>query len=233
VKRSFAAKDLVQLPQLGALGAEALARTLVQSAKAEPELSPALARGIKKIDGAWKALQKARIDRRSDALEPVIDRDRARREENAAWSSLQLWIRAWTTLAEDVGPKERKLAHDLERRLFHRGHNFSRRRFEVAWADAETLLEVIERDGTGRRIEELGGALFLESVKRAHRASSKALGMVAHAPRRIRRPPMVALRLAELRDRLREYVLHVSAHSTRNAKAEAQAQRLLSSLAER
>ena len=83
----------------------------------------------------------------------------------------------------------------------------------MAWAEAEERLEMIEKAKLAKEIDSLCGSLFLDAIRKAHRASGVVLGITKpKAARSTKATPPVTEVLAEFRTALRDYVVLIEGH---------------------
>jgi hypothetical protein len=204
--RSFGANDLVALPRLSASGAVALGQALLTVAKGKTHLPELIGQRLVALEAAHTAL----CDALGNQAQVLPDPQRARNADLATdqtWSAFHDWLIGWGKLR---GP-EAESARTMYSVLFPTKLKFTRLAYRLEWAEAEARLGRIAKEGFDRKIEQMGGSVFLEQLKAAHRAYGEALGITAEgqdaAAAGLREP------LDRFLSKLRAYVLAVAAYA--------------------
>ncbi len=206
--RSFTPFDLIQLPRLDAEETLALGRALVTEAKAAGPLAAALGEALDALDLASDALADALLRRRR-AADDRVDPEAARSADAAldnAWGALRDLLQARARLDD----AEAAAARALAARIFPDGLTFLNKPYRAEWADSETRLALIEREGLEPGLDALGGGAFLRALRRAHLAYGEALHVTAP---RGPSPEASELRGAfdEAHEALRAYLVQIAA----------------------
>jgi hypothetical protein len=213
--RSYSAQSLIALPTLSASQAVALATQLEThakghklSAEAEDALSDVSAarRELEKVNIAKVAAQKPTTNPEAVAADRVLDR---------AWGAAAELVSAWVRIDDK---KLSPLAKELEETLFAAGMGFLAARYEEEWAESASRLKIIEQEKLDGHFEKLGGAVFLATLKRAHSAYGKALGVTEVKEAPAAATPNVKQALDDVAAALREYVAKVSAMASKKKK---------------
>ncbi|APR82539.1 Hypothetical protein A7982_07888 [Minicystis rosea] len=130
----------------------------------------------------------------------------ADRRIDACWSALHDFLTAFGKLP-DVPAAEEALA--IKATIFPDGLKFILLTYELEWAESEARLQRIKAQGLDKRIEKLGGRIFLDALTDAHAAYGKVLGMTQVQPEGAATPPSVREALNAFTDALRKYVAKV------------------------
>src|SRR5688572_26032113 len=165
----FSAKDLVTIPRFDAETGVAVGRALISASKREKRLPRALSSALRKVKREVDALGRAARDRVPAEVMVDVDRATARREENAAWSAIHQLLGAWSSILDAGLAEKRDSAARIIEMIFDGGQTMARLPHHKAWARAEQRLALIEERGLEDPIRELGGGVFLESARRAHK----------------------------------------------------------------
>lgn len=178
--RTFAPADLVSLPRLNA--AEALALLVSLESAATPhtgELAEELKQALSRLHNQRLSLQRARSERRR--ILKKVDPKKVREADNTidrCWRALEKWAAALLLLPPGYVESREALAQIYEA-LFGGGMGFLNERFEIEWAESDTRLDQIKREGFAATIEGLGGLVLLRAVQDAHQAYGELLGITA------------------------------------------------------
>jgi hypothetical protein len=206
MRRSFDPGDLVSLPVLDATGAVALGHKLVTRAKQQLLAAP-VERSLRRLREAHEVLQDATYAR----LEPVarVDRRKAHSAEAAAFSALHRWLDVWAQLPEAIGGEKTIEARRIMAALFADGLKFLQLRYDAGWTEADDRVRWLEE--ADEWFAEQGAMELLEFLRSTHEKYGEVLGItrsqVIPAPTLVREP------LLGFCDRLREYVVQVTAHA--------------------
>lgn len=212
VLRSFRSQDFIQLPPLGEAGTLTLVEELEVSAKAVPKLPPDVASALARMLDECTDLKKhiAVRERSGSAADPWARA--ADRALDDAWGAFQSWLLGWTRLPDKAHPLIAD-ARGLYLALFPKGLQFLTLDFKDEWNESQQRLDHITEAKLDDVIDKLGGAPFLITVARCHRAYGEALqitgpkdGKGAPEPDAHVRRSLDSTHLA-----LREYVAHVAA----------------------
>ena len=206
---SYSAADVIQLPRLQASGAMALGGQLISAAKPHKKV---LSKSIAKALGAFDAQHVMLTDAIRDQVlpDPVggVDTVQLDRNLDGCWSGLNDFLTAFTKLP---GKPQAVEAASLQAAVLPGGLKFILLTYELEWSESEIRLQRIEKNKLDDRIEALGGGVFLESIKSAHAAYGKALGMTAPTT-----PGAIAPSIREPLDAfaaaLRTYIVKVMGH---------------------
>ncbi len=93
-----------------------------------------------------------------------------------AWSGLLARLEAWESIAADC-PDEAKKAAELVAKLFPSRLDFTRLEVEPEWAESEQRLNRIAAEGMEAVLSKLAGPPFVASLRTAHTALGRALGL--------------------------------------------------------
>jgi hypothetical protein len=211
VARSFTPKDLVQLPRLSAREALVLVAQLdtalaVVRAGSKPKgLPAALVRSMGRLKDAAAPL--------AALLSPHTESDTsakraADRVLDAAWSALHSWLLGWCLLPETVHPQHAQ-ACALRDLVFADRLGFTQLRYRLQWQESEARLAAIDAHGHAAVIKKLGGAVFLDHLRAAHRTYGEALHITRPLPTLADSDIKTGL-LATL-DAIRDYATRVAA----------------------
>jgi hypothetical protein len=230
--KSYEPRELITLPILSSEDALVLGAKIVAACDRENGLPPALSKAGKKLKRTRRELAQAESDRTN-----VVPSDDAlsmgKKTENAALTALYDFLKAWARVPHPEAKDRRETAQRLEATLFANGQRFARRRYDLAWGEAETRLKRIDDQGLEGQIRSLGGDLFLESCRTTHRASAELLGMgTTEVAADEASGPTIRAQLDAFLDSLREFVVQASAYALADANAKATAARLLKPLRE-
>jgi hypothetical protein len=218
----------MSLPRMDAMHADTLGESLVTALRSEKRLPASIAPAAARLERAHADLAEAARDRPNPPTQKSLRKAQA--EEGAAWSALYDVLGAMVKLP-DLEVEKREDARELLRILFPSGLRwFIGKPFETGYQEATSRLEQIERLDLEGRIVELGGAVVLRSIRRAHAQSGELLGIT-----KPRVPGPAAVQLRERRDAflgaLKEYALQVTAYASQAREgAPALAARLLEPL---
>ncbi|HEU4405489.1 MAG TPA: hypothetical protein VFS43_09385 [Polyangiaceae bacterium] len=231
--RSFESYDLVQLPRLSAEETLTLIYELETEAEGVEGLSEPVHEALAEVAVSREELSEALVRKRRLAaaegggVDPVRARAADRSLDNC-WGALHDLLFTWGRLEGD--PRAGR-ARRLRAAIFPDGLGFLNKPFKAQWADSETRLALLAREGYDVEIEGFGGAPFLKAVREAHHEYGEALHVKARHPGP---SESVDLReaVAEAHGAVREYALQVAA-SRRRSKPETGelADRLLGPLA--
>ena len=174
---SYSPADVIQLPRLQASGAMALGGQLLSAAKPHKK---ALSRSIAKALGAFDAQHTALTAAIRDQVLPEpaggVDTVQLDRNLDSCWSGLCDFLTAFTKLP---GVPQAAEAASLQAAILPGGLKFILLPYELEWAQSDIRLQRMEKNKLDARVEALGGSIFLESLRKAHAAYGKALGMTA------------------------------------------------------
>lgn len=174
---SYSAADVIQLPRLQASGAMALGGQLLSAARPHKKvLSKSIAKALLAFDAQHTALSDAIRDQVLPEPEGGVDTVQLDRNLDGCWSGLNDFFTAFTKLP---GVPQAVEAASLQTAILPGGLKFILLPYELEWAESETRIQRIEKNKLDTRVEALGGGIFLESIKKAHAAYGKALGMTA------------------------------------------------------
>lgn len=178
--RTFTPVDLVSLPRLNAAEALALLVSLESAAKPHAdELPEAIKQALGLLKTARISLQRARAQRRH--ITKKADPKKIREADNTidrCWRALEQWAGALRLLPPGYIDAREQLDL-LYEALFGEGMGFLNERFEVEWAESDTRLDQIKRDGFAATIEKLGGQVLLQAIRDAHQTYGELLGITA------------------------------------------------------
>ena len=109
------------------------------------------------------------------------------------------------------------LAKEIDETVFGAGTAFLKAKFHEEWAESRSRLTAIDEKGLDAHFAKLGAEVFLTTLRRAHAAYGKALG-VTEAKEPLPAPPRVKEALDEVGAAMREYVAKASAMVSRKNK---------------
>lgn len=207
--RTFTAFDLVRLPRLDANTAQSLASAIIAAAEkialsdGAKEALEAVAKALKGIieaSGAHKLKEAPKADGPSK-----LEADSAL---DSAWVGTYDWLSGWARLPE--APKA-EIARELRDRLFPDGLKFTRYAFTKQWAESNTRMSLIDEAKLDKIFEELGGNVFLESLRATHRVYGDVLGLTKAKEDEAARAERIRDALDHLANSLRAYILQVVA----------------------
>ena len=206
---SYSAADVIQLPRLQASGAMALGGQLIAAAKPHKKiLSKSIAKALTAFDTQYISLTDAIRDQVLPSAGTAADTVQLDRNVDGCWSGLNDFFTAFTKLP---GVPQSAEAASLQAAIFPDGLKFILLPYELEWAQSDIRIQRIEKNKLDTRIEALGGGIFLESLKKAHAAYGKALGMTAPlAPGAT--APSIREPLDAFAAALRTYIVKVMGH---------------------
>ena len=224
--RTFEASDIIMLPRLDASSAVALGEALITQAK-EEELDEVIARSAKHLRQAVAALSEVASGRLENGGDD--DRSEAHRRWAAAFKATHDFLVGWTELPEDAGGERARIARRVYAAMFVDGLRFVRLPYATAWAEGAHRLKWLADQELDEALRELGAGPFLDELYAAQKEYGNALGIKKAMPASV--TPSIRDALAEVRGRLRKYVVQVAAHGeSETAGAKEQAARLLAPL---
>lgn len=211
VVRTFTVEEMVQLPRMSASDTIALATSLRTRALAAPVLPPAISRPLQiMVDelGILFTLAESRIP---DSA-PNDSRELADRILNAAWAALRSWCKGWSLLPYPEHAAQSDAARDLEARIFPDGLRFTQASFRIQWVESQARIGLIDREGLVAVVTTLGGAPFLDAVRKAHDEFGRVLG-ITEVPDDQEGAVYVRDAMDRLISSMRRYVLQVTAYA--------------------
>lgn len=174
--RSYLPIDLVSLPPLSAAETLALAAQLLTTADSSRAVR-SLGEPLEELRTASDELRAQLITRRALAVsqDPARARE-ADRQIDGAWSATRDWLSGWRKLGA-ASPSAEGIAK-LDDAVFGAGGlGFITLKFEKQWAEGESRLSILSSRESQSLIRELGGALFVEHLRRCQKEYGDALGM--------------------------------------------------------
>ncbi len=208
---SFRAQDYIHLPPLGEAGTLTLVGELEAAANAMPVVPDTVWSALERLVQASAELQQdiAKRERSGSAADP-----KARAADRAlddAWGAFQSWLLGWTRLpdrAHTLVPDARA----LYAALFPKGLQFLTLDFKDEWNESQQRLEHVTDARLDEVIEKLGGAAFLMTLARCHRAYGEVLQITKPRAGSGAEPDALVRRsLDAAHMALREYVAQVAA----------------------
>ena len=208
---SFRAQDYIHLPPLGEAGTLTLVEELEAVANATPRLPETVSAALGRLLICCADLQNhiAKRERSGSSADP-----KARAADRAlddAWGAFQSWLLGWTRLPDKAHPLVAD-ARALYAALFPKGLQFLQLDFKDEWNESQQRLDHVNEARLDEVIHKLGGAAFLETLARCHRAYGEVLQITkpdrdgAAEPDSLVRRSLDATHMA-----LREYIAHVAA----------------------
>jgi len=206
----FRAQDYIQLPPLGEAGTLTLLDELEAVAGATPKLPSTLSAALGRLLASGTDLQKdiAAREKSGSAADP-----KARAADRAlddAWGAFQSWLLGWTRLPDKAHPLVAD-ARALYAALFPKGLQFLTLDFKDEWNESQQRLDHVTEGHLDEIIDKLGGAPFLATLARCHRAYGEALNIMARRGGAPEPDALVRRSLEATHMALREYVAHVAA----------------------
>lgn len=229
--RSYDAADIVQLPKLTASGAVALGKELITVASGASTLPANVDKAFGALKKKHTTLRKAVQERLPASDEESPDVREADRVIDAAWSATYDWASGWSKLPGKSNATKAAIGQLLLKTLFADGLKFTQIKYKLEWAESQARLDAIAEKQLDTKIEDLGGADFLKTIKAAHKKYGDVLGMTKA---KAKEAEVVQLRepLSEFEAALRKYVLRVTANvDDDDAESAALAETLLAPLA--
>lgn len=155
-------------------GTLTLVEQLEAAAKQSRRVRPAVLAALARLLDAYAELNR-RIAARERAGSPADPRARAAdRALDDAWGAFQSWLLGWTLLPERAHGRIVE-ARALYAALFPKGLQFLTLEFKDEWKESQARLAAIAKERRDELIDALGGAAFLETIARAHRAYGEVL----------------------------------------------------------
>ena len=224
-RRTFTTGNLVQLPRMDALSAQALGTQLLANARKLTDVPAPVTETLVEVQVTLDALNRAAGTRlpvtvtvdpvRTKAADVVID---------ACWGGLHDWLNGW---AKIPGIPQAQTATSLRDQLFPRGLKFLTLAFRREWAESNTRLLIIEERQLEPAIQALGGATILEALRAAHLEYGDAQGITAIADVDVVETT-IGEALSAFMEALRGFVVQATAMVRKNdAKTEELSQLLL------
>jgi hypothetical protein len=207
MQRSFEARDLVRLPRLDYAGTLALVNSMIAASREFRALPPPIATARNRLEQRYAALREAAASQRTPL---VVDTARARQADialDATWSALFDWATGWSKLPVPQAAR----AELLLTSLFTDKLRFTQLPYKLEWAESDTRLLQIERDGLDAVFRELGGEVILQTLRAAHREYGDALG-ITRVPTPAQLPPSLREPLDATFEAMRAYVVRIAAH---------------------
>jgi hypothetical protein len=216
------AQPHIVLPRLDAREASALGQSLVSALEREgtPDFLLGPASNLRSALANLDACAQRKL-----GAPPRPNVRAAQLAEGTAWNALHWLVVAWSKLPREAGPEQVDAARAIERAVFAEGLPFLHMPSSDRWVEAHLRLTYIER-ALVPAIERIGGAPFLDHLRRTHAGVGAALGITERRPAAARGPSTKACLTAFL-DAVRCYVLVVAALRGRDEASRARAERLL------
>lgn len=208
MSRAFTVEDILTLPRFTGASAAQLLKELLASARAEAGLPPWLEPDLVDLAEAYAALPD---DLTQSHTEPGRSLGAAPADlaEDNAFIALYEWLSAWARLPEAHHPLA-SAAQLILAAVFPQGRRFLAIRPSDEWQEADRRLKLIEEQGYGVLVAELGGQPFLDELGRVHEAYGQALCQRSDGSGAEASPHREAREAAA--EVMRAYVLRVSAH---------------------
>lgn len=226
--RTFEPQPLITLPRQDATGMVALTSALLTAAEAEASLPDTIERARKRLHNANKALKEALRERLGSSANVGQRSRKADAHEDAAFACLFDLLAAFARLPDSFA--ESGQAKSVLEALFPDGLKFTQLAYRLEWAEAQTRLEKLRKDGLDTVVRSLGGSAILRYLYASHAEYGEALGitapLVAPAPQPLLREPLEAAATT-----LRSYILRITAErDDGDAEMQALCERLLAPL---
>ena len=196
-----APQDLVYRPRLDGIEAVAMIKDLLTAADVHPDLPGTIDRSRRRLAAAQVALESVLRRTHADVPDSGTVRE-AERALDAAWAATFDWLSGWCKLAAEANP-HRAAARAVFTRTFGGALDADELPYRIDRAESLARLEAIDREGHATTFAVLGGAPFLEQLRRAQRQIGPAAGDTTD----IREP------LAAVAGALRQYVVRVASHA--------------------
>lgn len=207
-KRTFTTVDLVRLPKMDALSAQALGTQVIANASTLIDVPAPVTESLAEVVRTLDALNRAVGSRlpvtafadpvRTKLADVVLD---------ACWSGLLDWLTGW---AKHSGLPEAQVAGSLRTQLFPQGLKFITLAYRREWAESNMRLLIIEERQLEPAIHELGGARLLENLRAAHKEYGAAQGITATVGTDVS-APTIRDTLDRFTDALRRFVVQATA----------------------
>ncbi|MCU0686620.1 MAG: hypothetical protein MUF34_30965 [Polyangiaceae bacterium] len=209
MSRSYESSNLIQLPRLTAEETLALVRALITEAKTAGGLSPDMLEALHELEGMGDVLAEQLLRRQrllDDGIDPVEARAADMTLDNL-WGALRDLLNAWARLGAE---REAEHARLVLARVFPDGLSFLNKPYKAEWADSETRLTLIDREGIAADIETLGGGPFLRLLRAAHQNYGEVLHITTARPLPSEGADVRGA-LADTQGALRQYLVQVVA----------------------
>jgi hypothetical protein len=205
--RTYSYVDLVRLPKLDGMSAQALGAQVLLAAKNRQTPAPA-AGALAELESAHRALKTAAANRLPTTLTADPARSKAADQRiDACWSALFDILNGWSKAPE---PSFAETAAAVLAQVFPEGLKFVLLPYKLEWAESSTRLAIIKDRKLDESIDKFGAAPLLKWLRAAHKEYGDAIGITSAAP-----PPATVVSLREAMDdfqsALRRYVVCVSA----------------------
>lgn len=223
--RSYSADQVITLPRVDTTDAITLGAELLTAARPEGRPSSRIARALERLSATYGAL--AEVASLASMTSTRVEARQADRLIDSAWAALFDFLGAWSKVPYEPAAEQ---ARHVRGALYPDGLKFTLLPFKREWAESETRIHAMGREGFDETITKLGGAPFIKAIRKAHKAYGEVLGITrvpSDAPSApTLREPLEAFILA-----LRGYVLQVTAHADEDdPEAKALTERLLAPL---
>lgn len=204
--------DLVQLPRLPATGARALGQQVLSAADHVKPFPKGLLKARGRLAAAYDGLQSAVLAQFGAGTAEARDDEPAVQELDRildnCWAGLDDRLLGLSRLP--VGTAGVPEAAALRKRLFPGGLSFLKLPYKLQWSESQVRLDLIEKEGLGASVDQLGGKPFLPAIRQAHAAYGDALGMTQPLPEAAA-VPLVRGALDTFAEALRAYIVKVMA----------------------
>jgi hypothetical protein len=222
--RTYSYLDLVRLPRLDGMAAQALGAEVLAAAK-DRRLPEAIADARAGLESACTVLKAAAVSRlpttvtgdpsRSKTADVIVD---------ACWGALFDVLSGWSKLPDDECAE---IATDLLAQIYPEGLKFVLFSYKLEWAESNTRIAIIKERKLDKSIEKLGAGPILKRLREAHKEYGEALGVTAASA-----APAATAGIRDaldgFSDALRRYVVCVSASiRSKDPKSSELAQHLL------
>jgi hypothetical protein len=204
--------EMVQLPIMSAADAVALGTALETRAREAPRpLPPSIDSALSDLGDSRKALARVAQLRLQEDSADTGRRVAADRVLDNVWGGAESWCQGFLRLP--LTPQSEPFiesARILSDKLFADGLKFIQLRFRVQWFESQNRIDIIDELGLERHFEVLGGRIYLDMLREAHKEYGDALGITD----RDEPVDLPSLRdaLDVFRSDLRRYVVRVIAY---------------------
>lgn len=211
MSREFSADSLVTLPKFNVDSGLALWEALRAVVEGEAKLPKLILPAWKLVTVRGEALYKAAQTRLTAIATRALPAERRKADtvvDNAA-GALDDYLATFLRLSPAL-PKV-QLAAQVRQRLFPDGTSFLKLPFEQEWAQLDRRVALLHSEGLDKKIEQLGGEDFVSTLREAHTAYGKALGLTTVPAKPVENVTLTDP-LVEFAAALRRYVIQVIAY---------------------
>jgi hypothetical protein len=230
--RYFTPADLVALPRLSANGAVALGNELMTVSKKAGKLPSGLQKAQKRLTTALGELESQLTTGGASEANPYDSAAAVAADTklDRAWGAMNDFVQSFLRLPHD----DQQVRADAQRIIdaaFAQGLRFLQLPYKLQWAESKVRLKRLEDKPTTAALQRLGGALFLQTVTKAHEEYGVALNITVEAEPAPKATRTLREALEAFTAALRIYVMQAAAFALEDDASKASAEALLAPIA--